>query len=666
MKARYTFYLLFLSAWCMAQTAKDYAVQLKAVVSPSTPSITISWPADTSGVNYIVYRKAKNTVIWANLLATLPKTATQYTDNAVAAGSAYEYYVRRTYSVTTRVAHGYIYAGIQLPETTTKGKLLLLVDANYAQPLADEIKTLQLDLAADGWAVQRMDIARSASVASVKNMIVAARAADTTLHALFLLGRIPVPYSGGFKAVSGQIYPPDGHPEHGGAWPADLYYGMMDETYWTDTDVNDTTPQRPQNDNVPGDGKFDQMYLYPQEVQLQVGRVDLTNMATFGNNDTLRMKRYLNRAHDYKYGKLTVNRRALVDDNFGAMSGEAFAASGWRSFATMYADSVFARDYFASLKSGNYQFAYGCGAGSYTSCSGVGNTANYNNDSVNGIFSMTFGSYFGDWDAPNNFLRAPLCAPNPMLASMWSGRPHWHLHHMALGENIGYAARLTQNNYLSVAGADVFGYVHNSAPTFIHIALMGDPSLRLHPMQAPAQVTATPTADSMQVQLSWAAAANAEGYVVVRARNLFGPYKPVARITTTDTGWTDPSPDNGMNYYMVRAMRLEQTPSGSYYNLSLGVPDSAFSKSFNAGVPAQQVAAPVLTVYPNPSSGQVYVWHNHIPFALAAWVYDLQGRLVLSKQLQADDNSLHIAQPGIYILKLSNGETEQYKKIVVR
>ncbi|MFN5884682.1 MAG: hypothetical protein ACK445_05030, partial [Bacteroidota bacterium] len=92
MKARYTFYLLFLSAWCMAQTAKDYAAQLKAVVSPSTPSITISWPADTSGVNYIVYRKAKNTVIWGNPLATLPKTATQYTDNAVAAGSAYEYY----------------------------------------------------------------------------------------------------------------------------------------------------------------------------------------------------------------------------------------------------------------------------------------------------------------------------------------------------------------------------------------------------------------------------------------------------------------------------------------------------------------------------------------------------------------------------------------------
>ena len=170
----------------------------------------------------------------------------------------------------------------------------------------------------------------------------------------------------------------------------------------------------------------------------------------------------------------------------------------------------------------------------------------------------------------------------------------------------------------------------------------------------------------MNVLVSWQASPDAEGYVVVRARNLYGPYKQVARLTTADTLWTDPSPDNGMNYYMVRAMRLEQTPSGSYYNVSLGVPDSAFSKSFNASAPAQQLTQPVLTVYPNPTSGLVYVWHEHTPFALNAHVYDLQGRLVISKQLQAEDNSLHIAQAGIYILKLSSGDIEQYKKIVVR
>jgi hypothetical protein len=666
MKARYTFYLLFFSVFSMAQTAKDYAVQLRAAISDATPSVTISWPSDTTGLNYIVYRKEKSSLTWGTPLATLPKTATQYIDNNAALGSAYEYYVRRTYTAANRVAHGYIYAGIKLPETIAKGTMLLLVDANYAQPLAAEISTLQLDLVADGWAVQRMDISRTASVAEVKNSIRSRWSSDTTIAAVFLLGKIPVPYSGGFKAVSGQIYPPDGHPEHGGAWPADLYYGMMNENFWTDTDVNDTTPQRAQNDNIPGDGKFDQIYLYPEQVQLQVGRVDLTNMSTFGSNDTLRIKRYLERAHDYKLGKLQITKRALVDDNFGAMSGEAFAASGWRNFSAMYADSVFARDYFTALKSGNYQFAYGCGAGSYTSCSGVGNTANYNNDSVNGIFSMTFGSYFGDWDSPNNFLRAPLCASKPMLVSMWSGRPHWHLHHIALGENIGYAARLTQNNYYSFTGTDALGYVFNSAPTFIHIALMGDPSLRLHPIKPPVSVQANPSADSMKVLLSWQASPDAEGYVVVRARNLYGPYKQVARLTTADTLWTDPSPDNGMNYYMVRAMRLEQTPSGSYYNVSLGLSDSAFSKSFNASAPAQQLTQPVLTVYPNPTSGLVYVWHEHTPFALNARVYDLQGRLVLSKQLQAEDNSLHIAQAGIYILKLSSGDMEQYKKIVVR
>ncbi len=666
MKARYTFYLLFLTLVAGAQTAKDYAVQLTATVVESPASITIKWPQDTTGVNYIVYRKTKEEIDWGTALATLPKTSAQYTDLAVAAGNTYEYYVRRTYTAPTRVAHGYIFAGIKAPELAVKGKILLMVDANYVLPLAAEISQLHMDLIADGWDVKRFDISRSATVSSVKNIISSEYTADTNTRAVYLLGRIPVPYSGGFVAEPGKYYPPDGHPDHGGAWPADLYYGTMTENIWTDNSVNDTTPSRVQNDNVPGDGKFDRIFLYPEMVNLQVGRVDLTNMATFGSNDTLRIKRYLDRAHDYKHALLTINKRALIDDNFGAMSGEAFASSGWRSFSTMYGDSVFARDYFTSLKEGNYQFSYGCGAGSYTSCGGVGNTSNYNNDSINTFFTMTFGSYFGDWDSPNNFLRAALCAPKPALASMWSGRPHWHMHHMSLGENIGYSARLSQNNYYSFTSPDAFGYFYNSSPTFIHIALMGDPTLRLHPIQKVNSVNATSTTDSLKVSLAWTTSAGASGYVISRARSLYGKYVPVGRITNGDTTWTDNSPDNAMNYYLVRAMHLEQTPSGSYYNLSLGIVDSAFSKSYNASLNETKQIQPVVKVFPNPSSGDFTVWMDQWKEEGAeVFVYDLQGKLILNQQVTAGNASISLQGKGLHLLRVKSREEETTIRVLI-
>ena len=52
--------------------------------------------------------------------------------------------------------------------------------------------------------------------------------------------------------------------------------------------------------------------------------------------------------------------------------------------------------------------------------------------------------------------------------------------------NIGYAARLTQNN----GGNGLYHNQINSAAGNIHIALMGDPTLRMHPV-APVNLTAT-------------------------------------------------------------------------------------------------------------------------------------------------------------------------------
>src|SRR6185436_8869270 len=114
------------------------------------------------------------------------------------------------------------------------------------------------------------------------------------------------------------------------------------------------------------------------------------------------------------------------------------------------------------------------GGGGYYTCNGVGSSDDFSTNDIQSVFTMFFGSYFGDWDNESDFLRAPLGSTTYGLTAAWAGRPHWFFHHMGLGETIGYSTRLSQNNnglYSPVS----------SGSRQVHIALMGDPTLRMHP-----------------------------------------------------------------------------------------------------------------------------------------------------------------------------------------
>lgn len=208
------------------------------------------------------------------------------------------------------------------------------------------------------------------------------------------MGNIKVPYSGDIN--------PDGHPDHLGAWPADGYYADMDGI-WTDVSVNDIVASDPRNRNIPGDGKFDQS-LIPTNLELQIGRVDLSNMPAFASSEQQLLKNYLDKDHDYRNKIFTAVHRGLIDDNFGFFGGEAFAASGYKNLAPLVGSgNVTANDYITTTTGNSYLWVYGCGGGSYTSAGGIGTTADFAASNTEGVFSMLFGSYFGDWDSQNNF-----------------------------------------------------------------------------------------------------------------------------------------------------------------------------------------------------------------------------------------------------------------------
>ena len=118
---------------------------------------------------------------------------------------------------------------------------------------------------------------------------------------------------------------------------------------WTDVGTQEFPPQNPpvpptyvnsdhpENSNRIGDGKFDHE-TWPSDVEVPVGRLDLTNLPWFYHqqnppgdptfNELALYKHYFDKDHDWRTGSLTAQSRALIDDHF-----LAFSQSPWRSFA---------------------------------------------------------------------------------------------------------------------------------------------------------------------------------------------------------------------------------------------------------------------------------------------------------------------------------------------
>ena len=537
------------------QISRNVSVEVSVNIQQNPPALHFHWRPDPNATSYTLYRKAKDAGSWGIPYGSANGPDSTFIDTAVTVGMTYEYRVYKFAGSYT--GNGYVYAGIEAPAIENRGTVILLVDSSYSIPLESRLNRLMLDLTGDGWKIIRHDVPGNAKVLDVKALIINDYNADSTVKAVFILGHITVPYSGNLN--------PDAHNNHIGAWAADTYYGDINGN-WTDQSVNNTSASRTANHNVPGDGKFDQS-LIPSDLELAIGRVDLINMPQFAESDTVLLQRYLDKDHDFRHKVITAQERGIVDDNFASFQ-EGFAGNGWRNFAAFFGyQNVSADDYFGTLANDAHLWAYGCGAGSYTSCGGVGNTAQFASDTVMAVFNMLFGSYFGDWDSDNNFLRAPLASQTHALTNVWAGRPHWQFHHMALGDHIGYSAIMSQNN--GNGGLYPTGFT----PRGVHTALMGDPTLRMHIIEPVANLTLDTTNLGAEVNLSWDASTdpNLIGYYIYAATDQYGPYSRIHSDTITATSFSDTLPRIGMNYYMVRALALTTSASGSYYNLSQGI-----------------------------------------------------------------------------------------------
>ncbi len=547
--------LIFFVFLCFSNTqAQDWAlersVQVTADVESSPGTIHLNWVSQPAW-NFQLYRRVKGTASWGFVIATVDYPTNTYEDTNVDAGVSYEYRIVKNAPIK---GEGSINAGFEIEAVEQRGKMILVVDETHATALSTGIEQLINDIRGDGWAVERFDVSPTDAVTDVKANIVDIYEADSdNVKAVLLLGHIPVPYSG-------ELYP-DGHEDHQGAWPADVYYGDMNGV-WTDQSINNSLGTQSRHHNVPSDGKYDQSFI-PSDIELQVGRIDFHNLPAFADDEMTLLQNYLNKNHEFRHKEFTMPYRGLLENNFAGLP-EGFAQSAYRNFTNMFgADEIYEEDY-TTLNTDAYLWSYGCGGGSYTSCSGVTTTADLAANPLQTVFAMLFGSYFGDWDSQDNLLRSAL-ASGSTLTNVWAGRPKFQFQHMALGENIGYGVLLSQNTATDWVQDTTYG------GRLIHIALMGDPSLRMHVVAPITDMTAVE--DNANAMLSWTASTDdVMGYHVYRKVAGDDYFERLNEELVTATTYTDPCLNFQTEYeYMVRAMKLENSASGSYYNLSQGI-----------------------------------------------------------------------------------------------
>lgn len=507
-----------------AQTPLDTALEVQVTAATTTPVISLNWPAITGRRDPVNITRTELTAAGRGSTRsfTLATNATFLADTNAVTGARYEYLVSQRHfnsagtPITRKVL---VAAGSELPAVENRGRVLMLVDSTMASSLTNELATYADDLAREGWSVVRRDVARMAvspddtsaaaatariaELAAVRGEVVGFyNAAPTNSRAVVLIGRIPVPYSGRVM--------PDGHTDHRGAWPADIYFADVNGN-WTDSSLKWAVGGR--LNNVPGDGKLDQSQA-PSALELEVGRIDFAGLPSQPKSEVELLRQYLVRNHAYRNGLAPfdqLRREVLVDDNFGYFGGEAFAAVGWNIGTTVVGrGNARTGKWFTDLAAEPVLFAYGCGGGGYTAASGIGNSGDFATRPNRSVFNALFGSYFGDWNVGDGFLRSSLAGPatSTGLASFWVNRPDWDFSGTSLGATIGSTLRY-------------------SSDRSIHRAVLGDPTLRVQHRPAVTGLQAAAAEDGLL--LTWNTLGLGEiGYHVYRTDS--------AGVTTRLTG----------------------------------------------------------------------------------------------------------------------------------
>jgi len=210
---------------------------------------------------------------------------------------------------------------------------------------------------------------------------------------------------------------------------------------------------------------------------LQVGRVDLANLPAYSDSETELLRRYLNKDHSFRHGRITAERRGLMTTTSASWEARCLRSTAGEISRPFLARQPCCRR--LADHTGHAELSMGLRLRRWHlhQLFGVASTVNWPR-AILVWYSPCCSGAISATGIHGTTCSAALATPNYTLTAAWVGRPYWHLHHMALGETIGFSTRLSQNNDGSLYDANV-------DRRGVHIALMGDPTLRMHPVVPP-------------------------------------------------------------------------------------------------------------------------------------------------------------------------------------
>lgn len=533
----------------IATLSSDSAVKATAVAQSSPARITLSWP-NTGTVS--IYRKLASDTAFPTTALGTSSTGT-YIDSTAVVGTAYEYKL----SIGTS-AYGYVSSGINVPLSNYKGKIVLLVASNLSantsiQTALDQYKN---DLKGEGWYPITHSVATTDSADSVRNLVIADYNADpTNVKAVSIIGRVPVKMTGNIT--------PDGH-SPSRPFPADAFYGDVDGTWGTVTTL-------------------------PDNIELQVGRIDLSGMSSLGTEVNLTLN-YFDKLHKFRTAQFVPNNRGILLDNL-TWTNAPLAQSGWRSIVPLVGSGsqnfvqthINTYEYESHISDNTWLWGFGAGAGiGDITVGGTGfaqgpDTIDYATKNIGVVFNMMFGSYFGDWSKNNSLARAPL-GQGAGLTNVWAARPNYLFHRMGMGENIGESIRRSMNNTISGApGYNEYKTICGCNSEWgggepgAHMALMGDVAVRMNYFAPPTNFVVTNSSGTAQFNWTPSTASGINGYYIYKI-NSDGTMTAVnGGALVTGSSYSSPTiPYATGTEWIIRAEKSVTTASGTYKNLSVG------------------------------------------------------------------------------------------------
>ena len=551
------------------------------------------WEGDskTNSTLYGISRRILGSADWTVVVTEVREQT--WTDRSAVPGVYYEYRIGRNPTVPVAEVPT-IAAARRGAVVDDRGTAILVVDETVAKPLERDLQALRRDLRADGWRVVTTNVPRHVDLsypvpndqdylnrAIPQNAIQTQRikafikaqynAAPTRTHVAFLIGHVPIPYSGFANNL-------DGHPEHTGAYPADAWYGDM-TGLWSD---RLTKPAgNVINNNIAGDGRLDQDSLpmepdgSPGRLEVGVGRIDFSYLPCLSGGSSLEsteirlLRGYLDKASRWRRGALSAEDalRAWIssDARFAQLVPSAQRIQSRLSGRFELDPTELSQDSFLSDSPvlwgihgdfGGFD-AVGPGGGPHQ------HNAAAAADSGRGgrpraMFTLYFGSYFNEWfHWKDDLLRVLVASPDSVLVAtwlnIWQGTV-WRPDRFELGAPYVTALQDT--------------FAANANTSCRSTALIGDPFLREHSIPPVPSVTATVRGGV--TLLNWPAHRPAtDGFRVYRSTDA-GEWVAVGEVDSAITHWVDRSSPGTNTAYMVKALALRTTGAGSYTNSSLG------------------------------------------------------------------------------------------------